>query len=46
MQITFANKILNAAFVGSKINIDKYNEILNIHKVAFKQDTKVNWYKN
>lgn len=40
MQITFANKILNAAFVGSKINIDKYNEILNIHKVAFKQDTK------
>lgn len=39
MEATFSNRIFNAAFVGSKINIDKYNEILNIDKVAFKQDS-------
>ena len=39
MERTFANNILNAAFVGSKINIDKYNEVINLEKVAFKQDT-------
>lgn len=40
MESTFSNKILNAAFVGNKISIEKCNEILNLDKVAFKQENK------
>lgn len=37
---TFAKGILNSAFVGNKIEFEKYNEILSIEKVAFKQVTQ------
>lgn len=39
MKQTFSNKILNAAFVGNKIDIDLYDKILNIDKVAFNPKT-------